>query len=231
MSTPRIIRLRRPAVLAVEPGRLVPAGISLDAIDEAWDLAASRNHRLFDGDLLHVRGVSRNGHGGVTIHAIESSYRFHAVRAAGLETGVRPLGVKSITTRGAKVLMGRRSAEVHAEAGRWEFVPGGTLEPGVEPEAQLARELAEECGWRCDAPPRQIALLFDDEARTWEIVHRVEASPAPPGPSIGGDAPCWEYDEIAELRPEGLDLLPLSRAATLMLPLLREMSAEPEAGR
>lgn len=218
-AAPRVIRLRRPAVVLVAPGRFVPAGIALDEVDEAWALAASRNPRLFDGALLHVQGVSRNGAGGVTIHAIESSYRFHAVRAVGIETGVRPLGVKAITRRDGRVLLGRRSPSVHAEPGAWEFVPGGTLSPGVDPAEQVARELGEECGWECATPPWQMALLFDDHCRTWEIVHGLEGRPAPSAPS-GGAAPSWEYDRLDEVAPAEVARRPLTHASSLMRSLL-----------
>ncbi|MBM4113603.1 MAG: NUDIX domain-containing protein [Phycisphaerae bacterium] len=218
MTSSRCIRLRRPAVLADAGGRFVPTTIPLDEIDDAWSRARERNPRLFDGPLWHVRGVSRNGHGGVTVHVVESSYRFHAVRALGVDTGIRPLGVKAIVMRGTRVLMGRRSAQVHSQAGRWEFVPGGTLPPGVEPEAQVARELAEECGWRCDATPRPIALLFDDLCHTWEIVHR--ASGRPEAAARRSAESGWEYDEIAELQPESISKRTLSRAAELMTALL-----------
>lgn len=218
----RCIRLRRPAVLASSSGRFVPSTVSLEAVDEAWERARSRNPRLFDGPLWHVQGVSRNGHGGVTVHVVESSYRFHAVRAEGIETGIRPLGVKALTWRQGRVLMGRRSAQVHAAPGRWEFVPGGTLEPGRDPAAQLAVELHEEAGWTCAAPPCAIAIVFDDSARTWELVHRVDGAPgavdamaAPPASTER-----WEYDAIVELAPERIRALPLTHAAALLTTLL-----------
>lgn len=235
MSTPRLIRLRRPAVLALSPERFVASSIPLDEIDEAWERAKSLNPRLFDGELLHVQGVSRNGHGGVTLHVVESSYRFHAVRSIGVETGVRPLGVKGIVMRGGRVLMGRRGAGVHAEAQRWEFVPGGTLPPGVEPAGQVARELMEEAGWRCETPPTPIALLYDDHCHTWELVHRVKATPgvevaaradaaaraqAQPARRDPIPSAAWEYDELEEVDPCVIADRPLTRAAELMRALL-----------
>lgn len=222
----RCIRLRRPAAIVRSSGRFVPEGISLAEVEEAWALARSRNPRLFDGPLLHVPGVSRNGHGGVTVHAIESSYRFHAVRSVGVETGIRPLGVKAIAWREGRVLVGLRSASVHAEPRRWEFVPGGTLEPGRDPAEQLESELHEEAGWRSLSPPRQIALLFDDASNSWEIIHELDAEPAD---RRGGGVERWEHDELREIRPERVGALPLTRAAALMVPLLRSRTTRASA--
>ena len=195
----------------------MPEQVDLDAVDEAWARACTRNPRLFDGPVWHVGGVSRNGHSGVTLHLIEASYRFHAVRAQGLETGIRPLGVKALTLHEGRVLLGRRSPCVHAEPGRWEFIPGGSLEPGVRPADALEAELREEASWRAVAPPVAIALLFDDHTMTWEIVHRMEARPT----EAGGDGRCsWEHDEILACEPDAIAVRDLSRAARLMLPLV-----------
>ena len=92
----RLIPLRRPPLLSVIEGRFVPEGLSLDAVDSGWESLRTRVPHAHDGAILHVLGTSRNGHGGVSVHCIQSSYRFHAVAREGLDTGVRPLGVKAI---------------------------------------------------------------------------------------------------------------------------------------
>lgn len=222
----RCLRLRRPPTLVVAPGRFVPERVSIDEVDEAWSRACARNARLFDGPVWHVTGVSRNGHGGVSVHVIESSYRFHAVRTQGLETGLRGLGVKGITWRGGRVLLGRRSLEVHDYPGAWEFIPGGTLVPGRDPRAEIERELHEEAAWRCVRPPIEIGLIFDDVALAWDIVLRIEGEP------IGGAASsaAWEVDALEEIPPEGLGSRPLSPAARLLLRLLpADARAQPSA--
>ena len=127
-----------------------------------WAALCAANPKYFDGSLLQVLGTSRNGHGGVQIHVQECLYRFYAVQRAdgdwqGLDCGVRPLGVKALTRRGEALLMGRRSRRVAFYPGLWEFVPGGGLEPGVEPAVQVLRELSEEAGMTAVSPPIAVA--------------------------------------------------------------------------
>jgi 8-oxo-dGTP pyrophosphatase MutT (NUDIX family) len=173
--------------------------------------------------MLQVLGVSRNGHGGVQIHVQECSYRFYAVQQAaaarpGLDCGVRPLGVKAVVTDGARVLVGRRSHGVAYYPGAWEFVPGGSVEPGATPAEEIVRELAEEAGLAAPSPAVAVALLFDPHAFTWEIVHRIAV--APDAQTVHG----WEYDE---LRMVALDELPepLAPVARQMLGIARRVMA------
>ncbi|MCX5650194.1 MAG: NUDIX domain-containing protein, partial [Planctomycetota bacterium] len=164
MPAARAIRLRRPPVLVRVDGRFVPQRVALDEVDAAWATLCARNPRYFDGAVLQVLGVSRNGHGGVQIHVQESSYRFVAVAALGIDCGARPIGVKGFVRDGDRVLMGRRSRSVASYPGAWEFVPGGTLEPGEAPEAAVARELSEEAQLEAASPPVAVAVLFDTTA-------------------------------------------------------------------
>lgn len=217
----RVIRLRRPPVLVEVEGRFVPSGVSLDEVDARWAALCSANPRYFDGAVLQVLGVSRNGHGGVQIHVQECSYRFYAVQRSidgrpGLDCGVRPLGVKAVTSDGARVLVGRRSASVAYYPSMWEFVPGGSLEPGVAPSDAVVRELAEEAGLEPSAPPVAVALLADPHAFTWEVVHRLAIA-------SGATARCgWEYDEFRMVTPEQLPS-PLAPVARQMMPLARRV--------
>lgn len=210
MDQSRVIPLRRPPVLNVVPGTFVPTTPSLEEVDRAWDGLQRANRRYFDGRMLHVLGVSRNGHGGVVVHAMECAYRFYAVIGAGLETGVRPLGVKGIVEREGRWLMGLRSREVAYHAGQWEFVPGGCLEPDIAPDSMLERELGEESGFAAAGPPVPLALLYDPTACTWEIVHRLAVRERP-----GIDPPGWEYRELRWVEP-GQEPSPLSPVAEVM---------------
>ena len=198
----------------VVAGAFVPAETSLEAIDAAWASMRAANPRFFDGRVLHVLGVSRNGHGGVTVHCIASSYRFHAVARVGLDTGMRPLGVKGIAlTPGGGVLVARRSEAVLNHPGMWEFVPAGTMEPGVAPGEMLLRELAEETGWISTAPPAPRALLFDPEARSWEVVFTMTVHP----PAVPVES--WECERLTEAVPGQWPGTP-SPVALQMMPVL-----------
>lgn len=206
--------LRRPPVLVKVEGRFVPQRVTLEEVDAAWASLCARNPRYFDGPVLQVLGVSRNGHGGVQIHVQESSYRFIAVSALGLDCGARPVGVKGIVESDGRVLIGRRSRSVAHYPGAWEFVPGGTLEPGEAPDAAIAREFAEEARLALSAPPVAVAVLFDTVASSWEIVFRLAAD-VRELPEVG-----WEYDEFRLVtRDEFAGIGNLSACARQMGPI------------
>jgi 8-oxo-dGTP pyrophosphatase MutT (NUDIX family) len=214
MPDSRTIHLRRPPVLVEVGGRFVPRGVSLAEVDAAWESLCAANPRFFDGPVLQVLGVHRNGHGGVQIHVQESSYRFGAVAALGVDCGARALGVTGFVRDGGRVLVGRRSGSVARDPRAWEFVPGGTLEPREAPEQAIARELREEAGLALAAPPVAVAVLFDETASTWEIVYRLSA-PLVATPEIG-----WEYDEFRVAGVEEVpSLAPMSASARLIAPL------------
>ena len=192
----------------------MPPSVSLGEIDAAWATLCARNPRYFDGPVLQVLGVSRNGHGGVQIHVQESSYRFVAVAALGIDCGARPIGVKGFVRDGERVLMGRRSRSVANYPGAWEFVPGGTLEPGEAPEDAIVRELSEEARLAPSLPPVAVAVLFDAMASSWEIVYRLPAK-LDALPEVG-----WEYDEFRALDRAGAESLgELSACARQIMPL------------
>ena len=210
----RLIPLRRPPLLSVIEGRFVPEGISLDAVDSGWESLRARVPHAHDGAILHVLGTSRNGHGGVSVHCIQSSYRFHAVAREGLDTGVRPLGVKAICLAPeGGVLMARRGEGTLNYPGMWEFAAAGTLEPGVAPAEMILRELREETGWVAAAPPVPRALMFDPVVRSWELVFAIDAEP----PAVAVE--CWECDAVQAVAPHAWPG-PMSDAAMQMMPVL-----------
>lgn len=160
--------------------------VDLREVERRWEAMVAANPAFFDGRLLHVRAVVRNGHGGATLHVAECAYRHWAVGLPDLlrrfhvadpafDTGVRALGVKGLVIAEGAVLVGRRGPWVAAYPDCWEFAPGGGLEPGWEPRAMLERELLEETGIRCGREARMssVALLLDGSIRSWEIVQRV----------------------------------------------------------
>ena len=140
---------------------------------------------------------------------------------------MRPLGVKAVATDGARVLMGRRSAKVAFYPGAWEFVPGGSVEPGATPAEEIVRELREEARLEAIEPPVAVALLYDPHAFTWEVVHRLAISSSAV-PELG-----WEYDEFRMVSL--VELLaampaPLAPVASQMLPIASRLLAGAQAG-
>ncbi|MCP4833557.1 MAG: NUDIX hydrolase [Phycisphaera sp.] len=208
------------------PDRWVPEGVDLGEVDALWRTLVESNPRFHDGDCLHVLGVVRNGHAGATIHLAPTSYRFHAVRSLGMDTGVRPLGVKGLAVveddvSGARLIVGRRSRNSGSYPGRWEFLPGGGVEADPEGRIDLVdvvrRELAEETGREARIDPVALAVLEDRVVGTWEVVFRMrlvgEAPVKPPG---------WEHDEIRLVDPDELPA-PASDAAIALQALARRV--------
>ncbi|MCH2161756.1 MAG: hypothetical protein MK085_07765 [Phycisphaerales bacterium] len=183
----------------------MPEEVSLEDVDEAWAELCAANPRYHDGGVMHVLGVVRNGHGGVTMHLAESSYRFHAVRQAGIDTGIRPLGVKGIATHEGLALVGLRGAQTGSCPGRWEYVPGGGVEPplpgeAIDSRAVVLKELDEESGWRAVGPVVAVAVFLDEQAGTWEIVHTLQVAPGDADVD-GGAGAGWEYEELRLVQP------------------------------
>lgn len=211
----RLIRLRRPAVLSVAEGVFVPEAPPglMDEVESRWEAMCESNLAYFDGRLYHVLGVHRNGHGGATVHVVDCAYRFHAVQDEAFDLGVRPLGVKAMTWREGRVLMGKRTQHVHAYRGEWEFAPGGVMELDATPAQIIAKELQEETGLAVASEPVAIAMIYDDFLRDWEIVHRVE-----PGPGEVVIEP-EEYDELRWCDPNDLpdNLCAIARQMTTLL--------------
>lgn len=218
----RLIRLRRPPVFNTVPDRWIPESVDLDRVDDAWESLCAENPRYHDGEVLHVLGVVRNGHGGATVHLAPSSYRFLAVRSRGIDTGIRPLGVKGLclirgdSTSNGRFLAGLRSERSGSYPGRWEFLPGGGVPPEadgtVRPELVFGRELREECGLDAVDEPVPMAILRDDEVGTWEVVYRATVDRIPTS------TPGWEHDRLAAVRPRELPD-PASEAAVMLVPL------------
>ena len=222
LDSGRLIRLRRPPVFNTVPDRWIPESVDLDRVDDAWRSLCAENPKYHDGEVLHVLGVVRNGHGGATVHLAPSSYRFLAVRARGIDTGIRPLGVKGLcllrgdSKSAGRFLAGLRSDRSGSYPGCWEFLPGGGVPPeadgAVRPELVFARELREECGLDAADEPVPMAILRDDVVGTWEVVYRATVDRVPTS------TPGWEHDRVDAVRPRELPD-PASAAAVMLVPL------------
>lgn len=185
----------------------------LAEVDDRWETLCRSNSAYFDGRVLHVLGVHRNGHGGAVMHVMDCAYRFLAVQETTFDLGVRALGVKGITTHGDRLLMGRRSPAVAFYRNLWEFAPGGSVSPGDDPADLVTRELKEETGLVPAREPVAAAVIFDPVLRCWEIVFRLESK---------GDSCTMNTAEYTMLEwrakdnvPE--DLSPIARQMTALL--------------
>lgn len=218
METDRLILLRRPPRMLVEPGQWIPPGADLDEVDRLFALAQQKNKRLHDGAIWHVLSHTRDGHGGVTLHVMEAAYRFQAVARLLHDnemSPVRPLGVKCMALTSDGWLMGRRSGNSLTYGGEWEFLGGGSLGVGEIPVDAVRRELREEAGLECNAGVVAVALLFDARVGTWDIVHHASVDHA------AVDAPAsWEHTEVV-VEPNPHLRSPRSHATDLLLPLVK----------
>ena len=211
----RLIWLRRPARLVESDVALIPKSTKAD-IDAAWHQMVAENPRLTDGPCWHVLGVGRDGHGGATIHVTRTTYRMGAVRSVGMATGFTGLGTKAIARWQGRCLIGKRADSCATYPSHWEFAPGGAVEPGEDPIEGIERELMEECGARSQARPVPVALLFDQSAGNWEIIHDIQIESPPDSP------PNWEYSSMKMM--EGFQFpMPASPCSILMIEVARSL--------
>ena len=216
MEPDRLIQLRRPPVVSVAAEPWVPEGIDPVQVESCWQSIMDANPKAFDGRVLHVLGVHRNGTGGVSLHVAECAYRYYAVQVSGLDCGVRALGAKAITRSGDRMLLGLRADWVMYYPGQWEFVPGGSVQPGQEPVETILEELQEETHCQVEHPPIPVAIAYDPHAFAWEIIHHIQL---PPTASPVGS---MEYDQLRWCEP---DTLPEP-----MTPIAQRMATLVEAG-
>ena len=198
------------------PEPWVPECVDLDEVDSVWQSIVQENPRAFDGEILHVLGVHRNGTGGVVIHVAPCAYRFYAVQARGLDCGVRTLGAKAITRSGDRILLGLRADWVMYYPGEWEFVPGGSVQPQDSPAETILEELKEETGCRAIRSPVPLAVAYDPAAYAWEVIHVIELDPdATPVGSL-------EYDELRWFEGGSLpeQLTPIAQRMTALVDLV-----------
>lgn len=207
----QLIHLRRPPVLQIQDEPFVPDGNVLDEVNQRWAALCDLNPAYFDGRMYHVLGVHRNGHGGAVIHVNECAYRFYAVQRKGFDLGVKGLGVKGFTLRDNKALLGKRSTNVAVYKNKWEFAPGGVVEPHQQPTETIITELKEETGLVVQTDPTPIAMICDSVAKTWEIIYTIndpqgEAQITPEYTELK-----WcECDQLpSELSPIAKSMIPL----------------------
>ncbi len=209
MPTDSVILLRRPAVISLSGSEWLPDAYRRSGAEQAWAAMQASNPRAFDGRLIQVAGVHRNGAGGATIQGFPCAYRWYAAQAVDptCDVGCRPLGVKGVTRCGDRVLIGRRASWTASFPGQVEFAPSGGVEPGNSPEAAVMHEFAEEVGGAASSAPRAVAVVYDDAARSWEVVLLLDVASEAISPTSD------EYEELnwcdAEQLPQ--DLTPIAQ--------------------
>jgi ADP-ribose pyrophosphatase YjhB (NUDIX family) len=142
---------------------------SLADVDTRWEELCEQKPEYFDGEILHVIHVNATGCGGAILQVARSSYRFHAVG----DLGIKPLGCKGICKQGDNYLCGLRGKQMAVYPNLWEFAPAGMVEPTQTPQNVIERELEEETGLMLTSTPLAIAIFFDENASTWEIVFQL----------------------------------------------------------
>ena len=183
-----------------------------DGMLSRWDGLRVRTPRLFNGPILAFLGADASA--GV-VRARRDTYMRLACQDGHAPPEVMLLGVTALlvapgTDGVPRVMLGKRSREVWACPGLWEFGPAGGLHaPGIFDHNgpatlrgrgvldHLLREIREEVGIAV-APARTApeCLTIDADGRGADIVIRVEYD-VPPASLHRADAPdSWEYEEI-----------------------------------
>lgn len=175
------------------------------AVAEHWESLCRGNDRLYDGPILSVVSLDvPHAH----VHARRDRYSRVAVQPA-VRTGVRLLAVTGVLTardRGGReyIMMGKRSDQIHAYPGLWEFGPaGGMAVPPVTIDrfgmellgAHLQDEIMEEAGVdasRCTMTP--IAVVRDHLAMSDDVVIRCDLGLLEDASDVSNAN--WEYTEV-----------------------------------
>ncbi|MEW2242190.1 NUDIX domain-containing protein [Streptomyces sp. NPDC026666] len=188
--------------------------------DRVWEEAVRHNPTLFDGPVVAVTGLTREGPYGLRVSWTRTTYRHHALRRVRGATSWLPalfVSVVQPSTDGT-VLVGRMASWT-ATPGRWQL-PGGSVEPPPDGEdldltavrGEAARELREETG--ITAPPESLSLCLATRSTSIGLIFK--SRPLPPATlhtahnslaeshASGPHPP--EFDEIALLRTPATSL-------------------------
>ncbi|MCW5757682.1 MAG: NUDIX hydrolase [Phycisphaeraceae bacterium] len=198
-------------------------------IERAWEHACATNPRLFDGDILAVRGIDSAAS---VVHASPDRFSHVVCPVPGVSQRVTILSVTGVIEAMldglACVLMGRRGACTRSYPGMWEFAPAGGLHSVQAPASlgleqvlsTLTCELAEEAG--INAPlegVRAVALVADAEADSVDVIVRARLAGEAPGPAPGG-AHEWEYSCLRWVPLDGFGAFAASEPGGMIEPTL-----------
>lgn len=200
-------------------------------VQREWAALCAGNPKLFDGRVLNVVWFD---HERGSMLARADTYQRLAVQPR-VRTGVRLLGVTALVTARDRagrehVLLGRRGAQTRVYGGMWELGPAGGLDswhPGqvkIDPAAiieQALDEAEEEAGLALSGG-RIIGLVRDDTAFSYDVIVRVEAVELE---KMATRADGWEYEEVAWVAVEDLELWERRHASEIIGPSRAVMRA------
>lgn len=199
-------------------------------VDEIWDREFQlRQGKLFNGSVLGLVNATADE---ILVEKAEYKLVLATMRDPVLAKAIdfKPLSTSGMTISGGKVLLGQRSQYVSAYPNDYELVPSGSIdseEEGlvVDLKKQLFKELKEEAeiassyvekseGW---------ALIYDAEAKIYEVVARITVAPFFSSSPIHNAA--GEYRSLMWLSQEECDAHLIQHSARY-LPLSKYLYAK-----
>jgi ADP-ribose pyrophosphatase YjhB (NUDIX family) len=217
--------------VTIEPG--APPAASAE-VERVWAEMVAANPRLYNGPVLAVTVIDATA--GV-VRARRDTYQRLVVQPR-IQTGVRQLAVTGVVARReggrTRVLLGRRSAQTRMYAGMWELGPAGGVEPppGGAHEIdhdglveQLRREAMEETGLDLAGDGMPLALVFDAQAESYDLLLRMESEREP------RESKRWEYQEVLWVPVEELREFVRQNEAAVIPPtraIIRELDLHSE---
>jgi len=155
---PRIVPWPGDVHIRVSTGpEWAPAPAVLARVNAMWDCALRAPGAAFvDGELFSLSAAAGAELRGPLFGRFVKYRYYHAQRrdpALSAELRIRPLAVTGVITCRDGVVIGQRLASAGQDAGLWEFVPAGGVEPCclrpdgcIDPRVQLEKEMREEIG-------------------------------------------------------------------------------------
>lgn len=134
-----------------------PAPAVRARVEAMWDSALRTPGAAFvDGELFSLSAAAGAELRGPLVGRFVKYRYYHAQRhdpSLSAELRIRPLAVTGVITCRDGVVIGQRLASAGKDAGLWEIVPAGGIEPccllpdgRIDPRVQLEKEMREEIG-------------------------------------------------------------------------------------
>lgn len=157
---------------------------TLAEVENLWQEAkAERGDGLFNGGILSLDGIEDD-----CLKCSATEYKFFLAqrRKPSLFSllKIRCLAVSGLLQCRDGLVLGQRSQAMTQDAGFWEFVPSGGIEPSaikndtanIDFISQLRAELLEETGisWKHVVESHPVLLVEDEENRVVDIIVRLD---------------------------------------------------------